>query len=188
MHRSTSSVLTIAFAICLTACAVSVDAVVSDTNATFDQRLIGNWVDADDPDARATVTRESPTSYRIMFTDDGKTGKFEARLGRLGARMVLDVWPEPADSEIAEPYRGALIPGHLLFVVEIGADRITAATLDTDSLRAAIKAGRLKLDTLRANRQMILTGPTDALRAALPAHLARPGAVEKPAVFRRVRR
>ena len=180
--------LPIATFACVTACAVSVDAVVSDANATFDQRLIGNWIDVSDTGARAAVTRESPTSYRIMFTDDGKTGKFEARLGRLGTRMVLDVWPEPADSEIAEPYRGALIPGHLLFVVEIGADQITAATLDTDSLRAAIKAGRLKLDTLLANRQLILTGPTNALRAALPAHLARPGAVEKPATFRRVRR
>jgi hypothetical protein len=183
----TSRLVAIAASIILTACAISVDAVVRDENATFDQRLVGNWVDASDTGASASVSRESPTSYRIMFTDDGKTGRFEARLGRLGNRMVLDVWPEPADSEIGEPYRGALIPGHLVFVVEIGADQVTASALSADSLRAAIKSGRVKLDTL-GDRQMILTGPTTALRAALAAHIARPGVLDDPATFRRVRR
>jgi hypothetical protein len=186
--RPASSVVVIAASIVLTACAVSVDAVVTGAAATFDQRLIGNWVDADDADTRVTVTRESPTSYRIMFTDDGKTGKFEGRLGRLGTRTVLDVWPEPADSEIAEQYHGSLIPAHVLFVVEIGADQVTAAALSTDSLRASIKAGRVKLDTIRANRQLILSGSTPALRAALATHIARPGALDKPATFKRVRR
>jgi hypothetical protein len=187
MSAKSASVV-IAVSVVVAACAVSVDAVVTDANATFDQRLLGNWVDADDADTRVAVTRESPTSYRVMFTDDGKTGKYEARLGRLGTRTVLDVWPEPADSEIAEPYRGALIPGHLLFVVEIGPDRITAAALSTDSLRAAIKAARVKLDTLGDRRQLILTGPTSALRTALATHIARPGALDKPATFTRVRR
>lgn len=185
MTRSPSKAALLIGTALLSACVTTVDAIVRDEDATFDQRLIGTWVDASDSDAVATVARASPTSYTIRFTEDGKTGAFAARLGRLGARMVLDVRPAPADSEIYEPYQGALLPTHLLFVVDIAADSVLAALVSGDSLRAAIRTGRVKLDTLSWGNHTFITSRTNVVRAALSTHLSRPGAIDAPKTFKR---
>ena len=181
-------VMALAVAAVAGACVISVEAVVPEASSNFDPRLIGTWQgDGSDSTDRARVSRGRGNLYEIEYSDKGNTGKFEARLGRLGTRWVLDVWPMPADSDVAEPYRGLMIPGHTLLAIDVGATTITTAMLDPDSLRNAIKRGRSRLDTLRYGRQMVLTSSTNGLRAALGTYLARAGVLEKPGIWKRVR-
>jgi len=168
-------------------CVVSVEAIVPEANAEFDARLLGTWQGASDSSDRATISRRSGSRYAIEYSDAKDTGKFEARLGRLGNRMVLDVWPTPGDSDVAEPYRGLLIPGHTLFVVTIAPDSLVTSLIEADSLRAVLRRGQLRLDTLGNVRQLVLTSSTSALRAGLARYILRPGALDKPGVWKRVR-
>ena len=70
----------------LTGCVLSIDPIVPETEATFDPRLLGAWEEVSGSD-RAVVSRAAQNTYAIEYTSDGKVGRFEARLGRLGERM-----------------------------------------------------------------------------------------------------
>lgn len=79
----------------ISGCVLSVDPVISESGATFNPRLLGAWEEVSGP-GRAVVSRAAQNRYAIDYTSDGTTGRFEARLGRPGDRLVLDVWPHRA--------------------------------------------------------------------------------------------
>ena len=165
----------VVFAIALTGCVLSIDPVVSESDATFDPRLLGSWEEVSGS-GRAVVSLASETTYAIEYINgDGEVGKFEARLGKLAERLVLDVWPEPGETELPAPYAEMLVPGHLLFVLDVEGNEIRMAQLEPDSLLAAIRAGDVGLDHLRSQDRLILLGTTEGLRSGLSAHFARSG-------------
>jgi hypothetical protein len=176
-------------AIVLSGCVLSVEPVVPQSSATFDARLVGTWEEASGTD-RAVVSRTAEGSYRIEYTSGGKVATFAARLGQLGKRPVLDVWPERSVSDPA-PDTGLLLPGHLLLALEADSDEIRVLALDPDSLLAALRAGKVRLtyrlpeNRLSENR-LILTSTTEQLRSALADYIARSGALGKPEIWRRV--
>lgn len=165
-------------------CVVSVDEVVSDADATFDPRLVGTWEAVSSSD-RAVISRAYDNTYAVEYTSSGELSSFSARLGSLGGRLVLDVWPTPRDGDLPEPYEGLMIAGHLLFVVDIGSDEIRTAALDADSLFARLRTEQLRLTHRRTDERLVLHGTTNELRAALGSHLAYPGALSEPSVWRR---
>lgn len=174
-----------AFAIVLSGCALSIDAVVSESDALFDPGLLGSWEEVTGSD-RATISRAAENMYAIEYTDgEGKVENYEARLGRLGERLVLDVWPAPRETDLPLPYVGFLIAGHLLLTLDVGPDEIRVAALDPDSLLAALDAGEIHLAHGRSGDQLILYGTTEDLRSALGAYVARSGALREPDVWRR---
>lgn len=170
----------------LSTCVLSVDPVVSESDAMYDPRLLGTWEEVSGSD-RAVVSRAGENSYAIEYTSDGKVGRFEARLGRLAERLVLDVWPAPRDSDVPQRYADLLVAGHLALAVDIGLDEIRVAGLEPDSLLAALRAGRVRLAHARSGDRVILLGTTGQLRSALGPYLARSGALARPDVCRRAR-
>lgn len=175
------------FAVCilLAGCVVSSDPVVTDSDATFDPRLLGSWEEVHGTD-RASVSREGASSYTIAYTEEhGRTGRFAARLGRLGERQVLDVWPAPGAHELPDVYGSSLLPGHILLALEIDSDRVSVSTLEPDSLGAALRSGRLRLGYERGDDRLLLRAATAQLRSALQSFVARAGAWRKPDAWRR---
>lgn len=169
-------------------CVLSIDPVIPEPGAIFDQRLIGTWEEVSGSD-RAVVSRAAANTYAIEYTTGGKVGRLEARLGRLGGRLVLDVWPAPRDSGVVGPYTALLIGGHLLLDVDVSPDdEVRIALLEPDSLLAALHAGQLPLGHRRSGDHLVLYGTTDELRATLGSHIGRPGAMGKPDVWRRASR
>jgi hypothetical protein len=164
---------------------VSSDPVVTGSDATFDSRLLGSWEDVKGSD-RASVSRAGASSYRIEYTDEhGRTGRFEARLGRLGERRVLDVWPAPGANELPDVYGNSLLPGHVLLALEIDSDRVSVSTLEPDSLGAALRSGQVRLAYESAGDRLLLRAATGQLRSALHAFVARPRVWREPDAWRR---
>lgn len=177
----------LALSIVLNGCVLSIDGVVSESDANFDPRLLGGWEEASGSD-RAMVSRAAENKYAIEYTsDNGKVGKFEARLGRLGERLVLDVWPAPRETDLPAPYADMLVEGHLLLALEVSTNEISFAMLEPDSLRAALRAGAVRLAYGGPGDRLILQGTTAELRSTLGRYLARSGALMKPDVWRRAR-
>ncbi len=167
----------------LAGCVLSVDAVVPASDATFDPRLLGEW--QSEGSERAALTRDGD-GYAVTYADDkGKTGRFQARLGRLGTRAVLDVWPAQEDGDNPGPVAGTLIPGHLLLAVDLARDSVVAQALHPDSTEAALRAGRLRLAFSKAEDDVVLRGTTAELRSALASWTARPSAWAEPGTWRR---
>jgi Domain of unknown function (DUF4185) len=175
-----------ALVIALTGCVLSIDHIVPESSAIFDPRLLGTWEEVSGSD-RAVISRASDNAYGIEYISDGKVGRFEGRLGRLGDRLILDVRPAPSETDLPEPYAGFLIRGHLLLSLDVGSDEIRMAALEPDSLFAALRAGEIHLVHQRSGDQLILHGTTEELRFALGSYLAEPGALGEPEVWRRVR-
>jgi hypothetical protein len=170
----------------LSACVVSTDAVVPAASATFDQRLIGTWNEVNGS-GRAVVTRADSVTYAIDYTNDNKTGRFAARLGMLGKRQVLDIWPTPRSEEIPDPYAGLMIGAHTLMAVDVNGDDVRLAPLNADSMSKALQDGVVKLPFEQSKDQLVLRASTRELRAALMPHLARASALDDPATYRRAR-
>jgi len=175
----------LALSLLLTGCVVSTDAVVPESEAMFDPRLLGTWEEVGGTD-RAVVSRAAANTYAIAYTNDkGKTGRFEGRLGRMGERPVLDVWPTPREHDIPDPYGSSLLPGHVLLALEIDTNQVNVATLEPDSLAAALRSGAVRLAYERSDDRLLLRATTGQLRAALREFLARPAAWRQPDAWRR---
>ena len=183
MHRIAA---VLASAILSTGCVLSTDAVVSDRDATFDPRLLGTWQQISSFD-RAEILRTGAKDYAIEYTArGGKVVKLEGRLGRLGKRMVLDVWSTPRETDVPEPYRSWLIPGHLLVALDVGEGEIRTAALEPDSLKPRLRNSEVRLAYVLDHDRVVLNGPTTQLRAALGRYMERPGALTDGDVWRRV--
>jgi hypothetical protein len=168
----------------MTGCVLTVDPVVPGDEATFDPRLLGSWKDVDGSDV-AVVSSVDKEAYAIEYSHDGTTSHFKARLGHLGDRLILDVWPTPPGDEMPELYVGVFIPGHLLLVLDIGDEEIQVAGLNRDAFVEALDAGQVQLDHHSNDNRVTLYGATDELRGALSPYLSRTEALDAPSTWRR---
>jgi hypothetical protein len=168
----------------LAACVVSIEPIVPEADAIFDPELLGAWLEVDGDD-RVEVTRADESLYEIVYASDLAERRYHARLGELGARRILDVWPAVEEDPVLarEPL---LVGGHLL--VELGAvgpDVVVTRVMEPESLRAALVAGDLPLEYTDAE-SLVLRGSTTELRAALRPFLDWPSAFAAPTEWRRV--
>jgi hypothetical protein len=171
----------------LSSCVLSIDGYVPLDQALEDPGLAGEWRQ-DGSRERVVINSDGDTGYEIDYLDaEGRPGRFLAVLGRLGDRLILDVWPAAPKDATSDVYRGSLIPGHMLLVLQIGRDTLHAEALGLEALRTALDTGTVRLAHLRRDEYVILTGSTAQVRAALAPYLARPGALDESAVWRRVR-
>jgi hypothetical protein len=185
----------LAFSILLIGCALSINPVIPESDAIFDARLLGNWKDISSSD-HATISRGTANSYEIEYTSDGKTGRFEARLGHLGKHIILDLWPKPHIGDLSDPYADMLITGHLQLFLEVSDNEIAVATIDPDSLLSALQSGKVKLPYKHSTEvientdkeEFILFGTTDELRKHLGPYLANHTVFSKRYKWRRARR
>lgn len=182
-------------ALCTGGCVLSVEEVVPAATATFDAQFVGSWMSSDSSE-QAVVTREDSGTYHIDYTkrastglggEDGKTGHFLARLGRLGTRTVLDVWPTPAHGEIPSAYDGSFITGHALLVVDIRRDVFVMWALEPEPLLTSLKDRRVHTPYSGSKEQVVLRGDTWELRTVLAAYMNTPGALTDSSVFSRMR-
>lgn len=187
MHTRTLRAVVVLLALTLipAACVLSIDAVVSEGDAVFDPRLIGTWEAPADTD-RVVVTRGQGNSYVFTFTDrPGVVARYTGRLGTLGNRTVLDVWPD--EPSLDAPTGELFVPHHLILDVEIADHEVRSALLEVDSIRAAIRSGRIPRAHEVSNNRLVLAGTTKELRAALAQYITRPGVFTTRTVWQRVR-
>ncbi|MFH1183700.1 MAG: DUF4185 domain-containing protein [Chloroflexota bacterium] len=174
----------LALTVILGGCVLSGEPVVLESDATFDPRLLGMWKEVSGSD-HAVVSRTAGNTYAIEYSSDGNVGRFEARLGRLGDRLILDVWPTPGDKELPKPYAGLLVAGHWLLSLDVNPDELHMSALEPDSLLANLRAGKVRLADRLIEDKLIVSGTTEELRSALGPYLARSGALAEVWVWQR---
>jgi len=174
----------LALTVILGGCVLSGEPVVLESDATFDPRLLGMWKEVSGSD-RAAVSRTTGNTYAIEYSSDGNVGTFEARLGRLGGRLILDVWPTPRDKSLPKPYAGLLLAGHWLLTLDVSPDEIHMSALEPDSLLADLLAGKVRLAHRIIEDKLVLSGTTKELRSTLGRYLTRAGALSEVWVWQR---
>jgi hypothetical protein len=167
----------------LTGCVVSVEPVIAESDAVFDERLLGSWEQPSSSD-RATIGLAEDGTYSIDYTSQGVTRKFAARLGRLDNTIVLDVWPVSMDEEQTS-HAVMMLPSHVIIAVEIGEDEIATSQISPEALLAALDRNELSVVHTRNEDMPLLRGSSEELRAALGGYLLRPDALTETGVWRR---
>lgn len=171
-------------ALLVSGCVLSTDAVIADDDLLLDDRLVGTWKEQDGTDS-AVVTRDSGNVYSIAYSSEVGTGSFEGRLGRLGGRVVMDFSAAPRMDEIPDAYDNYLLPSHVLLTMDIGRDSVKIAALDSDSLRVALEAGRVRLGHGELRNRVILHATGTQLREAIGPWLGQPGSLTAQALWRK---
>ena len=164
----------------------SVSPIVTDADAAYDSRLVGTWVHGNGKDS-AAITAGSANTYGVVFTDeDGKTGRFAGRLGRLGPYRVLDLRPEDPIPEASDTYKSLLLLAHAIVVVDSIGDIVAIRLLEPDSLRAYPKARpRSVPHTIIGSSVLLTSSSSEEVRRFLTAFVGRRGALGEREVFRR---
>ncbi len=161
---------------------VSLDRFYDDASITFDEHLLGSWVDTDD-NVTAVVERSEWRSYRIEYTHPTEKGTLTAYLFRAGSASYLDL------TEVRGVDLGSFVmPVHALVKVEAGAEALTLTPLRFDWFDTSLTANGLPkgLNAARAERgQIVLTAPQPMLERWLAGRRAADPAFGTPVVFRK---
>ncbi len=175
----------------LTACVVSLEPAIPESDSIFEPALIGTWTLEDDGET-ATIGDAGDGGYLIDYVDaEGKRGQFAGRLGWLGDRLLFEVTPVLPDAGASDGYEALILPARAQFVVAIEEGELRAQALDLDTvrdvLRRDVRPTPHLADASVSDAEVVLTGTTAELRAWLSRYLQVPGALGDPGVWRRVR-
>jgi hypothetical protein len=144
----------------------SIDPVIPEEEAFFDERLLGVWLDGDG-DAYLVITPAGEGSYAIHLPGDTDSARFEGRLGQLAGRTLLELTS-------AIQVGRFLRPSFLLLDVQFRGDTLGLFNLRGDSLLAAIHRGEVALDfDAEGDDDLLIRSRTPAVRAALAPYIAR---------------
>lgn len=159
-----------ACALSLTACGVaSISPIVPPDDAEFDAALLGRWRGAESTEF-AVISGDSADGYSITLVDeDGGTGRFKGRLGRLGGLRILDVWPTQLDlSRDGAIYESLVLRLHSFAVLDrVTAEELVYRMVEPDSLEALLEREPLAVAHALASEGdgPVITAPTvDARR------------------------
>jgi hypothetical protein len=150
---------------------------VDKQDRVVDGRLVGTWL-TEDKESAVIESRDS--DYVVSYTDkDGKLGSFDARLGRLGSRWVLDLSPQgSAVVAASDAYKALLLPAHTFLLFDSIGARIRVSGLKPDSLEAYLERQPTAVAHVKVEDDVVLSAPTAELRVFLERYVNRPGVLE----------
>lgn len=170
--------LAVAAAALLVACVPSVNPFYTAKDVVTDPRLAGTWTEAGKKDKATTWTFAAATNnaYAVALRDDdGKTGKFEGHLFKLGKELFLDLTPTECkfDDQQAGLVGCAVIPGHLLFRVKLEDGNFFLAICKPDWTQKFIENNPAAIAHRMVDGGVILTAETAALQKFVLQHLGK---------------
>jgi hypothetical protein len=162
----------------------AVSPIVGEADRLHDQALVGSWVDAESEET-AVITARGGGGYSVVYTEsDGRTGRFAAELGSLGAHRILELRPFQEEGAGAMHRSLSLRLHTLLFLDSVG-DEISFRAFEPDSLQALLQREPGAVRHLMTDDLLVLTAPTPALRQFLLRFAERPGVMTEPMTWKR---
>ena len=151
-------------------CVPSLHPLYTDKDLTFDSALLGEWVQ-DDGKGTWAFTKAGEKEYQLVCTDnEGKQGRFQVHLLKIGERLFLDLFPMAPDLKENDFYRLHLLPAHTFMLVKQIQPTLQMAFLDPDWTKEYLK------EHPEAIRHETIEGPTCAYRTADGIASLRPSA------------
>lgn len=175
----------------LTACVVSIEPVIPESDSVFEPALLGTWVQEGSGET-AVISDAGDGGYLIDYVDaQGERGQFAGRLGWLEKHLILEITPVLPDLDASDEYEALILPARVQIAVIVRAGELQAAVLDPDSLRDMLRRDVTRtphLTDAAAERDIVLTGTTTEMRTWLIDYLQRPGVLGEASIWRSVDR
>lgn len=164
----------------------SVNPILSDADVQYDAALLGTWQDSTNGES-AVITRDGPTGYSVLYKDeDGRSGSFQAKLGRIASFRALDLKPVRVAEDRNDLYRSLLLPLHALVIVDSIGTTVQFRLLNADSVKSYLGQHPQEARHVVLDDGVLLTGPTTEVRHVLATILGQEGALGDLTVWRRV--
>lgn len=175
----------------LTACVVSIEPVIPESDSVFEPALLGTWVQEGSGET-AVISDAGDGGYLIDYVDaQGEPGQYAGRLGWLEEHLILEITPVLPDLDASDEYEALILPARVQIAVIVRAGELQAAALDPDSLRDMLRRDVTRtphLTDAAAERDIVLTGTTTEMRTWLIDYLQRPGVLGEASIWRSVDR
>jgi len=150
---------------------VSLHPLFTKVDAVAEPALVGLWA-AEDGEGTWVFQESGENSYDLLSTENGKTAKFRAHLGRLGESLFLDI------SLISFTEAGVtdslplihLIPAHTIWRIWIEGDVLRLAILDVRVLKNASTDETARIAREDLDEQIVITAPTQELQEFVLRH------------------
>ena len=168
---------------------MSLHPLFTDESITFEERLLGTWVDdpnspettweftrlADSPEHEWEFNRpkKPEKAYKLVLINnqDGTKGSFFARLVKLKDRLFLDIYPSQLPCKKPDPNDGwlfnalFLIPGHSFIIIDSVEPRLKMRLTDDDDMEKLLKEDPNAVKHEIVDDRLILTASTKELQA-----------------------
>ncbi len=100
-------------------CVPSLHPLFTENDLIFDANLIGTWASAE-PNERLDFKQAKTKYYECIYIDkDGKSGKFDIGLGKLGNTTYLDIYPSEPNMIENDFYKSHLLFTHSFVKIEL---------------------------------------------------------------------
>jgi hypothetical protein len=152
---------------------MSLHPLFTEKDITFDDKLIGTWVDANGSTWQFSDANKPEKAYKLIFTDDeGQKGSFVAHLVKLEDRLFLDVYPDEVPWSEKGPNKTDWLydafffaPAHTFIKVNEIEPQLKLQITDDDEFKKLLKEDPNVIEHAPIEDKFILTAPTEELQA-----------------------
>ena len=152
-------------------CIPSMNPVYQSQDLVFDTSVIGMWRQ---PSSRETweFAKRDNKSYSLVYTsEEGQQGKFIAHLARIDGNLILDLFPDEAQSNAVGFYKFHLVPIHTIYLVRRTDPGLELAAVNYPWLDDYLADHPSAIQHATFGGRKLITAPTEQVQALVLSHL-----------------
>ena len=173
MKTKTKTIATLAVTaglVVVVGCLPSLNPVYTDNDLVFEPALLGTWSGEKSGDIW-DFRRQGEKEYLLTYTDkQGRSGRFQAHLARIGDVLFLDLFPVKRDIEANAFYQFHLVPIHSVYIVEKTESGYTFRGMDNRWLDEYLTSHPDELPYATYNGHKVVTASTSQLQSFVLQH------------------
>jgi hypothetical protein len=162
-------------------CVQSLHPLFEDEDLVFEPGLVGAWR-GEDSESTWIFEKEKSNEYELTveqaeFENDsaagtmpdkvpGETARFQARLGKLGGRLFLDLFPESKGNPRVrnDLFNLMQLPVHTFWRLTLEKDSLRLDVMSIDWLERMLKEGKVSIAAVETEDRLVLTATTEELK------------------------
>jgi hypothetical protein len=162
--------ITIGASLLLVGCIQSLHPLVTEETAAYDPAILGVWEQAQGESTWAFTQKETNV-YNLTYTDkQGKAGRFEARLVKLGDHVFMDLLPDDPQEIENGYYKFHLLRVHTFLKVSLDGSDMELAGMDPNWLAKRLEADPGALRHEKVHNLVVITAASDELQQFVRRH------------------
>lgn len=166
-------------------CVPSINPIFTERDLAFDQSFVGKWRDPESSETWEFIAAAG-NEYVLVHTDEGRTGKFMARMANLRGKLFLDIVPIRKEKDSTEFYNDHYFETHSFVLIEKKDNAVLVSYLEPKWLKAHLDAKPQAVKHLMLDDEVLLTDSTENLQKFLSEIVDAKGAFSDPSEVQRV--
>ena len=150
-------------AVILGGCVPSLHPLFTENELIFDANLVGIWSSTDSNET--WEFKPAAKGYECIYVENnGKIGRFDAGLGKLGNDMFLDIYPKELNITENDFYKMHFVPAHTFMRVNFTKDSLELRAMNPEGLDKLLKSDPNAIKYEKPRDSVVLTASTKDLQ------------------------